>query len=210
MILDLFIIGIFVIATVRGKVSGFMEAIIRFLALVGALLLGVMGTGSLANTLYGTPLDTELMERFETMAEDGIIDLTSYMPKVLANIIGPLREASLRVTVRHFTNTVISVFAFLIIVVGVWLIASWVIHKLKKSRKEKGLIGSVDSSVGMVIGALKGAILVCLLLAFMFPVTGIFMPDKMPALQDQLNNSFLANLLYDINPILLFMDKLPL
>ena len=41
-------------------------------------------------------------------------------------------------------------------------------------------------------------------------VTGIFMPDKIEALNSTLSNSFIAGRLYDINPLLVFMKKLVL
>lgn len=210
MVLDLILVGVFLIATIRGKVGGFMESCVRFIALVGALVLGVAGTEKVSELLYSTPLDEMLIERFGTMAENGVMDFSFLVPKVLSNTFGALNDLSLHVTVLHFTNVVIIMFAFLLIVVLVWIVAGAVIRGLRKSRREKGVIGSVDSSVGLLLGAIKGAILVLLILAFMFPVTGIFMPDKIQALNELLNNSYIARPLYDINPLLIFMKKLSL
>ena len=210
MALDLLIIGIMAVAIIRGKVKGFMETVVRFIALIGALFLGVMGTESVANILYATPIDENMIERLNAMAQDGVLDLSYFIPEVLSESFGALEDLSIRVTVLHFTNVAISIFAFMIIVISVWIVATYIIHKLRKSKREKGVIGSVDSSVGLLLGALKGAILVCLLLAFMFPVTGIFMPDKIEALNNTLSNSFIAGRLYDINPLLVFMKKLVL
>ena len=100
------------------------------------------------------------------------------------------------------------VLAFVLIVAGVWIVAAFLRGKLRKSRRDGGLIGSVDSTVGLLYGALRGAVLVLLLLAFMLPFAGIFMPDKIPAIHENLNNSFIAGPLYDINPILLFLRNL--
>ena len=52
------------------------------------------------------------------------------------------------------------------------------------------------------MGMLKGAVFVCLFLAFMFPLAGIFLPDKIQAINEQLNDSYIAGPLYDINPLL--------
>lgn len=210
MILDLIIVGILLIAIIRGKVSGFLETVIRFLALIGALVLGVMFTPQTSELLYATRLDESLMARLDAVAEDGIIDLGKYIPDVIANTFEAIEEMSLRVTVLHFTNVAITIFAFMLIVVGVWIIATILISKLRKSKREKGVIGSVDSSVGLLLGAVKGVILVFLFLAFMFPLAGIFMPEQIPAINEQLNNSFIAEILYDVNPLLIFMKKLAL
>lgn len=210
MILDLLVVGIFLIATIRGKVGGFMESLIRFAALIGALVLGVMGTETLTGMLYATNLDELMVDRFSTMAENGALDFSYLVPKVLSDTFGSLGELSLRVSVLHFTNTLITIFAFMLIVILVWLVATVVIRKIRKSRREKGVIGSVDSSVGLLLGAIKGALLVFLLLAFMFPLAGIFIPEKITTLNDLLNNSYIARPLYDINPLLMFMRGLPL
>lgn len=210
MILDLIVVGIFVIATIRGKFSGFLESIIRFLALAGALVLGVAFTPSFAEFLYSTNLDEELIERLNLIAEDGMINLADCIPSVIAKTFESLEELSIRVTVLHFTNVAITILSFMIIVVSVWIIATFVIMSLRKSKRQKGLIGSVDSSVGLLIGAIKGLVLVFLFLAFMFPVTGIFMPEKLQALNDMLETSIVAGYLYDMNPLLIFMKNLHL
>ncbi|MBQ0004936.1 MAG: CvpA family protein [Clostridiales bacterium] len=210
MILDLIVVGILLIATVRGKVCGFLETVIRFLALIGALVLGVMFTPQTAQLLYATRIDEHLMDRLNAIAEDGIIDFANYIPEVLSNTFGAIEDISLRVTVLHFTNVAITIFAFMLIVIGVWIIATLLIKKIRKSKREKGVIGSVDSSVGLLIGAIKGIILVFLFLAFLFPLAGIFMPEQIQTINEQLNNSFVAGMLYDINPLLIFMKKLAL
>lgn len=208
--LDIIIVAIMLIAIIRGKVSGFMETVIRFLSLIGALVLGVMFTKPVSEFLYTTRLDENLIERLNEVAEDGVIDLSYYIPRVLSNTFGALEELSLRMTVLHFTNVTITMLSFMLIVILVWLVATILIRGLRKSKKEKGVIGSVDSSVGLLLGTIKGILLVFLFLAFMFPVTGIFMPEKVTMLNSMLNDSIIAGRLYDLNPLLIFMRSLSL
>lgn len=44
----------------------------------------------------------------------------------------------------------------------------------------------------------------------MFPLAGIFLPDRIQAINEQLNSSYIAGPLYDINPLLLLLKKFSL
>ena len=44
----------------------------------------------------------------------------------------------------------------------------------------------------------------------MFPLAGIFLPDRIQAVNEQLNSSYIAGPLYDINPLLLLLKKFSL
>ena len=90
----------------------------------------------------------------------------------------------------------------------VWFISVLLRRRILSGRKHKNLLGTVDSSVGLLFGAIKGAILIFLLLALMFPLATLFTPEQIHALNEQLNNSYIAGYLYDVNPLIYFMHKL--
>ena len=77
-----------------------------------------------------------------------------------------------------------------------------------RGRNSKNLLGTVDSSVGLLFGSIKGAIIIFLLLALMFPLTSLFAPQYIHTLNEQLNNSYIAGYLYDSNPLIYFMRRL--
>ena len=77
-----------------------------------------------------------------------------------------------------------------------------------RGRKSKNLLGTVDSNIGLLFGTIKGAIIICLVLALMFPLTALFAPQHIHTLNEQLNNSYIAGYLYDINPLIYFMRRL--
>ena len=108
-------------------------------------------------------------------------------------------------TAKHFTNLVMTTTAFILIVLIVAAVTSWLRRKIRKSKMQKGVIGTVDDGVGLMIGGLRGVILVCLFLAFLLPMTGIFVPDRINDVSMLLNESVIAGRIYDINPLIAFM-----
>lgn len=202
MVLDFIVIGIFVLSTIMGKRQGFLESVIKLGALVMSLVLGVMFTHNVSTAIYLTTLDEHLMEHFEPYVEQGTLDVATLIPGVVGETLVDLTKGALITTATRFTNLIITTLAFMCIVILVVLVAKILRRKLRISRKKKGLIGRVDGSVGLILGALRGVILVLLFLAFMLPVAGIWAPDKINMLSELLNHSYIAGPIYDINPLL--------
>lgn len=209
MVLDIIIILIFLISTIRGKVKGFGDSIIRLGSLIAAVFCGTMFTKSVSEALFITPLDENISERISALMVDGKIDVLGFIPGMIGETIEATGFGNIEIDVEHFTNTCMLVLSFALIVLIVMVIAAILRLRLRRDRKEKNLIGTVDSSIGFLVGMIKGVILVFVFLAFMFPVAGVFMPDRIHAINETLNHSFIAGPLYDINPLILFVRKLP-
>ena len=69
---------------------------------------------------------------------------------------------------------------------------------LFSKKKRNGLIALSDSVLGMAFGAAKGALLICVLLAFFLPIANFFDSEKLLV---QLYESTYALKIYDNNPI---------
>lgn len=209
MALDITVILIFIISTVRGRARGFAHILIRLLAWTAALILGVSFTQDVAGLLMATPVSDEINAHLTELAASGTFDITQYVPDFLASIIQAMGVQQPSQNTTHFTNAIINVMAFLLIVLATWIVASIIIRMISRGRREKTVFGRVDASVGMLLGAVRGVILVFLFLAFMFPLAGILMPEHLHAINESLNNSYIAGYLYDLNPLLRFIRNLP-
>ncbi len=159
MVLDIIIIAIFILSSVRGKSSGFASSLIRLVGIAAAIVCGVLFTKRLADALALTQLN-------------GIVS---------RKMLSPL--------------------AFFIIVAIVWIIVSILCRGLREARRKKNLLGTVDSSVGLLFGMIRGAIFVLLFITFLLPATHLIAPDKLPAVNASLDNSYIASRVYDANPI---------
>lgn len=164
MALDIIVVSIFIISTVRGRRRGFAQTIIKLLAWTAALVLGVAFTKDVAEILMSTPFSTDINNHLTEMTASGTFDISQYVPDFIGGIITSLGVTEPSQDTLHFTNAILNVTAFLLIVGATWLVAAFLIHKMAKKRKTKTVIGRVDSSVGMLLGAVKGVILV-----FLFP-----------------------------------------
>lgn len=193
----------------RGKSKGFGDSIISFASLAGGIVLGALLTERITEALILTSLDEIISENFSKALMGDSPYITEWLPERLSNVLVVLGTESTTVTVFQITKLFITVLSFLAVVFVVWSVASALRRRLRKDRREGGLIGTADIAAGLIIGAIKGALLVMLLLAFMFPLAGVFAPDKISLLNEQLNNSYIAGPIYDINPILMFVNKTP-
>ena len=210
MVLDLIVVVMFITTTLRGKIRGFSDSLIRLTGLVAGIVLGVLFTDKLAQVIMATPFDEFISSNMREAVRGNTFNIIDFVPSSIGKTIEALGVTRTEQTVTHFTNATIMVMSFLLIVLAVWIVAGLLRSNMAHRRREKTVIGTVDSSVGLLFGAIKGAILVFLFLALMFPVAGIILPDHIQGINESLNNSYIAGYLYDINPLIHFIKKLSL
>ncbi|NWO22731.1 CvpA family protein [Mogibacterium timidum] len=208
MVLDIIIVVIFLICALRGKSQGFLDSLVRLAAISGGVIIGILNTDRLRSLLFALPIDDIMKLKLTKKFNGQDIDLLKFIPKVLRTKFEDFGIDGITTTVNRFTNLSITIISFSIIVGLVWFISVLLRRRILSGRKHKNLLGTVDSSVGLLFGAIKGAILIFLLLALMFPLATLFTPEQIHALNEQLNNSYIAGYLYDVNPLIYFMHKL--
>ncbi len=207
MILDILIIIIFILFAVRGKSRGIGESLIHLVAMIAGITLGVMFTTPLSALFQKTNLDEFIRAGLVRAFDGSDLNLMDFIPATFSDSLRAVGIDSLSIDAEQFTGTAITVLSFLLITLGVSLISLFLRHRLKDARKKGTVIGNTDSFAGLLLGMVKGAIAVCLFLAFMFPLAGIFLPDMIQSINEQLNTSYIAGPLYDLNPLLLLLKK---
>lgn len=210
MILDIIVILIFIIFAVRGKSRGLGESLIRLAAMVAGIALATAFTRPLSALIRKTSLQASMQQGLENIFQGSTVNLLDFIPKALEDTLQNFGVSDLPFEVSHFTTTAVLVLSFLLITTGVSLISLFLRRRLHIARKKGTVIGSTDSFAGFAVGVLKGTLFVFLFLAFMFPLAGIFLPDRIQAINEQLNSSYIAGPLYDINPLLLLLKKFSL
>ncbi|ASS37239.1 CvpA family protein [Mogibacterium pumilum] len=208
MILDIMIIVVFLICALRGKSQGFLESLVRLAAISGGVIIGILNTDRIRSLLFTLPIDDFMKGKLTKKFNGQEIDLLQFIPKVLRTKFEAFGLDGITTTVNRFTNLSITIISFSVIVGLVWIISTFIRRRIMRGRKSKNLLGTVDSSIGLLFGAIKGAIIICLFLALMFPLTALFAPQHIHTLNEQLNNSYIAGYLYDINPLIYFMRRL--
>lgn len=208
MILDILIVLIFLICALRGRSHGFLDSLVRLAAVSGGVIIGILNTDKIRSLLFALPIDDFMKGKLTEKFNGQEMDLLKFIPKVLRTKFEAFGLDGLPTTVNRFTNLSITIISFSAIVGLVWIISSYIRRRIMRGRNHKNLLGTVDSSVGLLFGSIKGAIIVFLILALMFPLTALFAPDYINTLNEQLNNSYIAGYLYDINPLIYFIRRL--
>jgi uncharacterized membrane protein required for colicin V production len=96
------------------------------------------------------------------------------------------------------TNLIFNIIGFLAVALAIKLFLM-LLTMLFSKEKNSGFIGGMDGFFGLLAGALKGIILVYILLALMVPITSL---SGSSFLISQLDGSVLGSYLYDNNLIL--------
>ncbi len=99
---------------------------------------------------------------------------------------------------ENLANLLFHIIAFLVVAFAIKIVF-FIILSLFSKEKNDGLIGKFDGILGLGAGALKGLILIFILLALLVPITSL---SGNTLLMDQLDNSVLGNYLYNNNIIL--------
>ena len=184
------IIGIIMIASIaRGKHKGFSYTFTKVVLLLIAVILAAFFTGNSNKLLRMLHIDKVI---------DSRIDFSTEIPKSLYDgIFG-----------SNVSGAASSVISFSIIFLLSWIIVTLIRRKFSKSRSKGTIIGSADKFAGMAFGFIKGAIIIFVLLALMFPVSGLLYPGFSDVLKDQLGDSIFTMWLYDNNPLYLLLMML--
>ena len=59
--------------------------------------------------------------------------------------------------------------------------------------------------LGFVLGAVKGLLLAWIAVALLIPATTLFSPEKVPAMLEALQQTTVAKVIYDVNPLLMLV-----
>ena len=205
MILDIIILTIIILSAFIGKKKGFASTLINFFKWIAIIVLGLIFTKPVKEYLIvNTNMDEWLSENLQSsIMETANFNLPEFLPGNLSDINETMAN-SVATSVVSIFMTLISLL-FVLLFVGI--IAALLSAIFSKKHNKDNLIGTTDGFIGLVFGLLRGFLIVCIFLAIMIPIAGFILPDKLPAINDSLNNSYIALIIYDNNPLLLFLNN---
>lgn len=211
MVMDILLVVIFGFAVFFCMHRGFVMTVVGCLRSIAALVLGflfcddlrdfILSRTGLMDWLTGkveTAVSTALTEAFQDTA------LYAALPRLLREeataLTGSLAAEGLSSIAMIFLNLL----SFLLIVLGVNLVAGILRHLLSKQYRG-GFLGFVDWLLGGILGIVSGLICVSIFLAVVTPLTALLFPDLSDSLAASMEASRLAGPLYDNNPLLLLL-----
>lgn len=203
MILDICLGIILIFSVIVGYRKGFTEAFLHTIGWILAIVLGFVWTPSVAAFLRGnTHLEESLRGILnERLAQGGTgqESLLSGIPEILSDYFSDAVSVIQSNTVENLIDIIITILALLCIILIIKLIF-FLITLLFSKRKRGGIIAFSDGMLGLTFGAIKGLLLICILLALFLPLSNFFQSE---VLLDQLYSSTYAIQIYNNNPIFL-------
>ena len=204
MIIDIVLVLVFIASLVLGYKKGFTNTLIHTFGWVGVIIVSYLVVKPVSAFLKE---NTGLYDYFyESVRQNVAIDSSAsagFIPKLFDGI---LLKAQEELAVR-ITDSIYAVVCFLLVLILLKVILWLISHALSK-RNRDGVIGFVDGMFGMLTGAIRGAIIVLLLLAFAYPVLSFISPDLATAMMDELENSYFSLYLYEHNPLLVILEMI--
>ncbi|MDD2295099.1 MAG: CvpA family protein [Eubacteriales bacterium] len=204
MILDIGLGIILLLSVIVGYRKGFTEAFLHTIGWILAIVLGFVWTPAVAAFLRGnTNMEESLRvifnERLARTGGTGQEGLLSGIPEILSDYFSDAVSVIQSNTVENLVDIIITILALLCIILIIKLIF-FLITLLFSKRKRGGIIAFSDGILGLAFGAVKGLLLICILLALILPLSNFFQSE---VLLEQLSSSTYAIQIYNNNPIFL-------
>jgi uncharacterized membrane protein required for colicin V production len=201
--LDVLVALIFLFSTAQGLRKGFVQT---FMHAVGWLLSLVISYACFSQvaaflkskTGFYDYLHLKVVARISASASSSTDSILSGLPHILSSSLKSVQTTITETLANTFTDFFFNLMTFLLVAILVRMILYIITSGLGK--KHGGVIGFVDRVLGLLAGAVKGIILIFILLALMVPASSLSAGD---ALSNALKDSTIASMLYDNNLIFL-------
>lgn len=225
---------ILLVAVIRGAVKGIGDTVLRLIGLAAGFGISFMYSGELAEYLAVTPVQIKIHNHMYLIVRDyilggsdeplrsqeqsstqiinnfvGVPQTDPYeeaMPKTLGSVVNDLADQTANAAATKLTDVCLTILSVLIIIIAVWIIMALIRLLYKTLRNTSVLVRLSDRLLGVALGVVRGLILSFLAAAALIPTTTFFAPDKVPEMLAALDQTYLAGMLYDINPVMLIVQ----
>ena len=207
MILDIIVAVIVIGAMAIGFRNGFVHTFFHMagwaLAFVAAFFCVPGITVFLTeNTGVYASMRESLLEQLSDAAMSR--HLVNALPDLLRGAAQAAIEQAAEIAATLLADMLIAIVSFLLAVVVIKL-TLWIVARALSKKRVKGTRGFFDGLLGLVLGFVKGMLLVFVLLAVMVPIAGLIDSAYTDFLLDSLRASYFAGTLYDNNLIVLIV-----
>ncbi len=181
MILDIIIVGVFLLFAAIGMKKGFMASLIDMFRAILSLVL----------CIFLVPIVRKLLVENNHLYKDFLPEdeLSTFIPKILENtFLSPITDL--------IVNTILFIVIFILVKWAIKIFA-----KMLSSRDKKSLVGGFDSFLGFLFGSIKGLIIISLGVSVMLPLIDILGFSSSIDGQALIESSYIANYIYNENPL---------
>ncbi|MCL1808730.1 MAG: CvpA family protein [Clostridiales bacterium] len=207
MVLDIVVAAIVVLSMTLGFRSGFMRSFLHMAGWILSIVIAFAFAPKLSvflteKTGIYDSMNNALSERF---ADAASVDRVAHgLPDILRDMAESLARQTTETAAATVANLFFASVSFLLVIIAVKLVFFLLVSLLSK-RGNSGVRGFVDGVLGLLMGLVKGAFIVFVLLAVMIPVTGLFDAKFTSVIIGWLDSSYFAGTLYDNNILVLIV-----
>jgi uncharacterized membrane protein required for colicin V production len=206
--MDVVVALIFVISTAVGFRQGFVHTFIHTAGWLLSIVLAFAWYAKVENFMRNKTnfYDTVYNKVAERVAEEGSsagVSFTKDMPVILQEFIDSIKNSVADAIAMGVSDFLFKVICFLLLVIAIRLVFM-LFSSLFSKKNNEGFLGFIDGVFGLLAGAIKGLLIIFLLLALLVPVIGLSSGDSLAA---TLESSRIAGILYDNNYLLLMLKS---
>ena len=218
MIADIVILVILLIFLIIGIVKGFLKQVLDLIGTIVALIIAISFCRALADVVIQNTaikasiapsianflgLPNELVDAETATASLQEANMPGFLIDAIVKYISELNETTVDLSVivsEALAEYIIVFVAFIVIFIGVKL-GALILKGVAALLKKVNVINVIDRIAGLAVGLLKGLLLVYILLYLI----NIMAFDFMAVVQQQVNESVIANFLSKYNPLILLL-----
>ena len=225
---------IILVAVIRGAARGIGDTFLRLLGLAGGLGLSFMYSKDVANYIEVSPVQRILHTHMYVIIRDYLMGgsdepvqgadvttsdiingyvgnvrsdpYTEAMPKTISSAVNDLADKTANAAATRLTDICISILSVLAILLAVWLVMAIIRLIYKHARKSSVIIRLSDRMLGIAFGIVRGLALSFLAAAALIPATTFFAPERVPEMLAAMDQTYVAGILYDMNPVMLIVQ----
>jgi len=207
MVLDILIGFIIICSMVFGYRAGFIWTFFHTLGWIVALVLAFIWTPRARDFLF---LDTNLYSSVSEALSERLLEvsniqsITANLPRILRESVDRLASQTMDAAGMLLSDILFTIISFIFVFFAVKLVFFLIVFLFSKKYSD-GVSGVLDGLAGLIIGFVKGILLVFAMLTAMIPILSMFNTGLVEVVVGWLDSSQLAGTLYDNNFLALIL-----
>ncbi len=213
MLFDIITAAIILLFVIIGYYKGFAHSFLRTIDWILAVVAAYIWSEPFGELLREkTHLYESIYEKVADRFGQSLSGAMSGLDTLPSILTDALSAAGTKVTSQLSTsmaNTIFEIICFVTIILAVKIVLALIIGFFDRKHDEQGsFIGAIDRILGFAMGAVKGLLIVFLLMAIAIPCANMFFPDKVEAFYSVMQSSYFAHKLYDSNLLLMLIRSI--
>ena len=211
MFFDVLILIIIVVCAVFGFRNGFLISLSRIGGWIGALIVAFLFRDNVSDWLLkNTNYYENTQVRVENVCRTFIENYTGNADagesaSGFGTTLNKIGDSLATAAAEQITSHLWVVIVFVSIVFGIKIIL-FVITFLLSKRFHGGMIGGIDGIAGLLFGLFQAAVAILIAFALILPISYTVSAKTHDDIDKSMDNSIVAQLIYENNPLLDFID----